>query len=181
MQKENFYIISGGPGSGKSTLLEVLTRAGYATMPEAGRSIIRLQQNIGGTGVPWNDRMLYTELMLLWELRSYTWACNLPGPVFFDRGIPDLLGYMHICGITAPTHIQKAAVEYRYAKCVFMAPAWPEIYVRDAERKQSWQEARATCDCMREAYVRLGYDIVELPKADVKERVACVLANIIAI
>ncbi|RUU62771.1 ATPase, partial [Mesorhizobium sp. M2C.T.Ca.TU.009.01.2.1] len=68
---DRFFVLTGGPGSGKTTLIEALRAQGFATAPEAGRGIIRDQTAIGGPALPWQDRALFAELMLSWELRSW--------------------------------------------------------------------------------------------------------------
>jgi predicted ATPase len=171
----SFFVVTGGPGSGKSTLIEALAKVGVATMPEAGRAIIRDQAAIGGNALPWADRMAFAELMLEWEMRSYREAQALAGPVVFDRGIPDTVGYLRLCGLPTPAHFERAAEVFRYSAGVFIAPHWPEIYAPDAERKQTSEEAEATYRAVAEAYGWAGYELVELPKVSVEERVEFVL------
>lgn len=172
---DNFIIITGGPGSGKSSLIEALAEQGQPTMPEAGRPIIQDQLLIGGQALPWNDRQAFAELMLAWEMRSYREAGKYEGRVFFDRGIPDTVGYLNLCGLDVPTHIRQAAKIMRYHRQVFWAPPWREIYLEDEERKQSWREAVATGEEMVRTYTELNYKIVELPLAPIKERVEFIL------
>lgn len=174
----NFHIISGGPGSGKSSLLTALKDLGYTTMPEAGRAIIQDQVLIGGSALPWADRQAFAELMLGWELRSYHEASSLEGPIFFDRGVPDVVGYLRVCGLDVPAHIQSAAEQFRYNRRVFLAPPWREIFHEDEERKQSWAEAVATFEAMVNTYEALGYEIALLPLISVEERVAFVREHI---
>lgn len=141
-------------------------------MPEAGRAIIQDQVTIGGTALPWADRKLYAELMLGWELRSYHETSSCKEPVFFDRGIPDVVGYLRVCGLEVPDHISRAADKFRYNKRVFIAPPWRDIFHEDKERKQSWEEAVATFHAMIHTYEALHYDIVLLPLVPVEERAA---------
>lgn len=157
---DRFHIITGGPGSGKSNVIEALAADGFLHMPEAGRAIIQDQTDIGGTALPWADRRAFADLMLAWEMRSYREAKALPGPVIFDRGIPDVIGYLRLCGLTVPDFAMRAAEVRRYAKQVFIAPHWPAIFVQDAERKQTPAEAEATCQAMVEVYTDLGYELV---------------------
>ncbi len=173
----NLYIISGGPGSGKSTLIKALTERGLTAMPEAGRAIIQHQLSIGGTALPWADRALFAELMLGWDLRSYHEALQLQIPVLFDRGIPDVIGYLRLCHLPVPPHIENAANTYRYNLRVFMAPPWPEIFTQDKERKQSFEEAVATYNSLATTYTELGYDLLPLPFTSIEKRVAFVLEN----
>jgi predicted ATPase len=58
---------------------------------------------------------------------------------------------------------------------VFLAPPWPEIYVTDTERRQDVDEARRTYEAVVEVYAAQGYDLVELPRADPRGRLAYVL------
>lgn len=181
METSNFdrlYVITGGPGSGKSTLIEALAGQGICTMPEAGRAIIQDQAAIGGKALPWADRGAFAELMLGWEIRSYRAALRLSGPVIFDRGVPDVLGYLRLNGLPIPSHVDKATQIFRYHSRVFIAPPWPEIFASDTERKQSFDEAQATCEVMVETYSDLGYNLIPLPLGSVQERVRFVLAAI---
>ena len=166
----DFVVVTGGPGSGKSTLIDLLETRGYARSQEAGRGVIRDQVEIGGTALPWQDRRLFAELMLSWELRSYRLAAAAGTTVLFDRGVPDVIGYLRVEGLPVPEHVHRAAREFRYRDEVFIAPPWPEIYARDAERKQSLDEAERTYHAMVEAYTECGYDLVALPRVSVRER-----------
>ena len=173
-------VLTGGPGSGKTTLLEALATAGHATSPEAGRTIIRRQQAIDGEALPWKDRALFAELMLDRELEAHARTEGADGPVFFDRGVPDVVGYLTLCGLPVPAHMERAAQDIRYDRRVFIAPVWPEIFGQDAERKQDLDEARRTFDAMAETYPRFGYELIELPRAPVAERLDFVLTTLTA-
>jgi predicted ATPase len=172
---DRFFVLTGGPGSGKTTLIEALKQAGFATAPEAGRGIIRDQVAIGGPALPWQDRALFAELMLSWELRSWYAAHVQPGPVFFDRGVPDTIGYLTLCDLPVPDHANSAAKKFRYARRVFIAPPWPAIFAQDEERKQTLDEATRTHDSVAGVYGELGYELVPLPHVPVEERVRFIL------
>lgn len=123
-----------------------------------------------GDALPWADRRAYAERMLERGLRAYEDAQALSGPVIFDRGIPDIMGYLSLCGLSVPPHVAAAAKAARYNARVFLAPFWDEIFTQDSERKQTRAEAEATCAVMRETYIALGYQITELPRADIATR-----------
>ncbi len=167
-----FIIISGGPGSGKSTLIDALERQGFSRTVEAGRAIIQDQVAIGGKALPWSDRALFAELMLCWEMRSRAMAEQQRGTVFFDRGVPDVIGYLTLCNLPIPKHTEEAARQTRYNRTVFLAPPWEEIFGQDTERKQDFEEAIRTFEAMDKTYRRLGYEIALLPKSPVEERVS---------
>ncbi|MCR8549299.1 AAA family ATPase [Salipiger sp. P9] len=175
---DHFFVVTGGPGAGKTSLITELARRGFQNIPESGRAIIREEMASCGDALPWADRMAYAERMLERDLSADSAAQALPGPVIFDRGIPDILGYLTLCGLPVPPHVTAAARTTRYNRRVFLAPYWDEIFAQDSERKQSPAEAEATCTVMRETYAALGYQITELTRADVATRADFVCAQL---
>jgi predicted ATPase len=175
---QRMFVVTGGPGAGKTTLLATLAAAGHAVAPEAGRAIIRDQLAIDGPALPWRDRALFAELMLNFDLRSYREAQARASPVFFDRGVPDSIGYLRLCGLPVPGHFERAAGAVRYARIIFAAPPWRDIYAQDAERKQDFAEAERTYEAVTSAYREHGYELVELPRIGVEARAAFVLERV---
>ncbi|MEN3749717.1 AAA family ATPase [Sphingomonas sp. HF-S3] len=167
-----FHVITGGPGSGKSTLIDALRAAGHAVVAEAGRAVIREQGAAGGDALPWMDRVAFARAMLARDLAAFR---DAEGETFFDRGIPDIQGYLHLIGEAPLAEVDAAVRTCRYAGTIFIAPPWREIFVQDAERRQDFAEACRTCDAMRIVYARAGYDLIELPLASVEARLAFVL------
>lgn len=169
---------TGGPGSGKTTLLDALAQRGLVRSEEAGRAVIRDQLAIDGPALPWRDPAVFAEHMLGFELRSHRLGSALPGPVLFDRGVPDVIGYLRLCGLPVPDHLWRAARRFRYRREVFIAPFWRDIYRTDAERMQTIEEAERTCEAVAQAWRECGYSLVELPLAGVAERVEFVMVRL---
>ena len=153
---DRFFVVTGGPGAGKTTLIEALRAKDFAASVEAGRAIIQDQSAIGGPALPGSDPALFAELMLSWEMRSYRDALGKPGAVFFDRGLPELVGYFRLMGLPLPAHVSAAAERFRYNRRVFIAPPWPEIFTQDSERKQTPEEAERTHEAVRRSLCRAG-------------------------
>jgi predicted ATPase len=174
----NYFVVTGGPGAGKTSLIAELGRRGYASVEEAGRAIIRQQRAIGGTALHTANRVLFRELMLGHMIEHYERAGTIEPPIFFDRGIPGLIGYCRLIGVPVPDHIRRAADVYRYNDTVFVTPPWPEIYAQDHERRQDFAEAVRTYEVVVEGYREAVYIPVELPKASVGERADFVLEQI---
>lgn len=165
-----YFVITGGPGAGKTTLIDALSRARFPVAPEAGRHVIRQQQGTNGSALPWVDPLGFAHAMLACDLASYARFSGLTGPVFFDRGLPDIVGYLRLENLAVPPRIQCAVRENRYRKHVFICPPWPEIYTNDAERKQSIGTAVRTYEAMVATYNDLGYELVEVPRVSVEQR-----------
>jgi len=175
---ERFYIVTGGPGSGKTSLLEALRSRGYTCSVEAGRGVIQDQVSIAGRALPWDDRSLFAELMLSWEMRSYRMIQETTGPVFFDRGVPDVLGYLRLTAVPVPDHIKNAAQKFRYNQTVFITPPWREIFQQDRERKQDFDQAIRTYDALAATYKALDYKLVEIPRIPVEQRARFILDHL---
>jgi predicted ATPase len=176
--RTNFYVITGGPGADITTLLEALQVCGFQGVPEVARQIIQEQVAIGGNVLHWGNRVAFRALMLRRSIEDYEREPDVASPVFFDRGIPGLIGYSVLIGKLVPDELREAVERYRYNELVFVAPPRPEIYRHDEERKQGWQEAVETCERVVHAYRGCGYQTVELPCAPIEQRVEFVLARV---
>lgn len=172
------FILTGGPGSGKSTVIDALMNRGYWCSEEAGRGVIQDQVRIDGDALPWADKVAFAELMLCWEMRSWHEVEGLTAPCFYDRGVPDVAGYLHLSELPIPRYLENAVAKFRYNRTVFIAPPWREIYVQDAERKQSFDVAVSTYQAMMKAYREYDYQLIELPCVPVDERVDFILSVI---
>jgi predicted ATPase len=174
---ERFFVITGGPGSGKTTLIDALARAGFPVAAEVGREIIREQMQIRGKALPWIDPVLFAETMLSREMQSHRIHAARQEIVFFDRGVPDVAGYLHLLGHAVPDHVTRAMALFRYNRKIFICPPWPEIFRQDEERKQTMDEAIRTYQAMVTTYAGCGYDLVEVPRISVDDRLAFILAS----
>jgi len=170
-------VVSGGPGSGKTTLLQELEARGYTISAEVARRIIQDQVHSGGSALPWQDRETYTRLMLQGSIASYLEHASSPTEVFFDRGIPDTLGYARIIKLQDDSLIQQACERFRYAPRVLLCPPWEEIYETDSERKQDFAEAVSTYRQLAMVYQECGYEVIEVPKAPPEERAGFVIQH----
>jgi predicted ATPase len=178
MGTDRLFIITGGPGSGKTSLIEALAAAGVATSPEVGRAIIREEVASGGTALPWADELAFAERMVVREVAAHAEALASDRTVVLDRGVPDVIGFLRVSCLAVPAHIDAAARTCRYNPSVFIAPYWDAIYTGDAERKQTPAVAEATHAVMIETYRDYGYELIELPRVSITERVGFVVDRI---
>lgn len=171
---EDLVVLTGGPGAGKTTLITELVRRGHRARAESARRILKEQALFGGRANGQTDMVLFAETIMAWEVRAWVDEQACAGLVFFDRAVPEVAAML---GLPPPEHFARAAERFRFARRVFIAPPWREIYVQDDERKQTWDEALATDAACRAAYAHFGYELVELPLADVATRADFVERN----
>jgi predicted ATPase len=169
MVKDRFFLLTGAFGSGKSTLLQHLQLRGIRGVVEPARPILAQQRSIQGNGLPERDPRLFVELMFSRMLETYQQSDALLGPILFDRGIPDILGYAALFGFEFPPG-ENAAHRYRYNPHAFIAPAWEQIYCTDDERTLPFSQAREFGNSIRAIYERFGYTLIDLPCACLEER-----------
>jgi predicted ATPase len=171
-----FVVISGCSGGGKSTLLEELARRGHAVVEEPGRRIVRDETARGGRALPWIDPAAFARRAIEMALQDREAAARHDGWVFFDRGLIDAAAALeHVTGEPA---LERYRNEQRYNRRVFLTPPWPEIYAADAERRHDLAAAEAEYARLLDAYPRLGYETVVLPKVSVVARADFVLQRI---
>ena len=165
----NRYIITGGPGSGKSSLLSALVKQNYQGFEEISRVIIQEQHAIGGDMVPWQNLAAFADLCYE-RMNAQLNQCDLDCICFYDRGLPDIIAYVRKGGLKVPKKYFEKAKSYN--KTVFLAPAWEDIFVNDDERPESFKDAVEISKFLRTTYSELGFNIIELPKISIEERVA---------
>lgn len=115
--------------------------------------------------------------MFEYEMRSW----HIPDgtqPCFFDRGLPDIAGYLNLMARPVPEFLNRAITTFRYAPMVFIAPPWKAIFVQDEERKQSFDEAVQTYHAMVNVYRQSGYVLTELPYLTLEMRADFVVSEI---
>ena len=147
-------------------------------MPEVSRQLIRAQVELETKCVPWEDLNCFGDLALDKMVTDYKSVGDEGKITFFDRGIPDVIAYLKVGGLSVNERFFDAASKFRYAKEVFMAPPWAEIYVNDAERWQTFEEACVLHDALFSVYKALEYNIQMLPYVSVEERVDFVVEKI---
>ncbi|MFZ9034828.1 MAG: AAA family ATPase [Francisellaceae bacterium] len=180
MIKDNYYILTGGPGSGKTSVLKQLRKSGFETVDEVARNIIFKQNEIGGNATHNGDRHKFRSLMLEASIRDFKKHQLSRESIFFDRGIADLIGYSQLIDNPPDLLLTDAVKRFRYNKQIFIFPPWFEIYCNDKERQQDFSEALNTYRCIKEGYLKTGYDIVEVPLDSIEARVEFILNYVVS-
>ncbi len=167
------YVISGGANSGKTTIINELKKKGFRTIPEAARMVIKECQKIK----EWTPEKNFYEFeikILNKQLRME--SEKKEGIVFLDRGIVDTFTYLRQTNKDIPEKIIKLVKERDYEKIFFLEML--PTYERDDERWENEERARKTHELIKKNYTKLGYDIINVPLMNVRERTDFILKKI---
>ena len=174
MNKE-IVVIIGGPGTGKTTIIEGLLAKGFCCYPEISREVTLEAKKQGIEQLFLENPLLFSELLLEGRKKQFHNAQNEPHDIIFlDRGIPDVLAYMHYIGDSYPAFFDLACREHIYTK-IFILPPWEEIYESDNERYENFEQATIIYNHLTETYQKYGYHLIEVPKGTVEERISFIL------
>ena len=168
-------VITGGPGTGKSTVINELLQLNYTCMPEISREITIEAQKKGIVQMFLKKPLLFSELLLQGRVQQYKEADQKNASIiFFDRGIPDVHGYMNYLGVDYPNLYKKISKQHAYTK-VFMMPPWQKIYISDNERYESFEQSLAIYNHLEKTYKDLDYNVIEVPTGTLNTRVDFIL------
>lgn len=177
MQKKIIVII-GGPGTGKTSIIDELKARGYCCYPEISREVTMEAKKRGIDQLFLEQPLLFSELLLEGRKKQYLEALNEPHQiVFIDRGIPDVLAYMHYIGDSYPVFFETACIENSYSE-VFILPPWKEIYVGDEARYENFEQSVLIHHHLVKTYTKFGYNLIEVPRDSLDNRILFILDKI---
>ncbi|MXN90575.1 AAA family ATPase [Flavobacterium sp. Sd200] len=177
MAKE-IVVLIGGPGSGKTTVIEELLQKGHTCYPEISREVILEARKQGIEQLFLEKPLLFSELLLEGRKKQFHEAkADEAHTVFIDRGIPDVLAYMHYIGDSYPAFFDQACRDHVYTK-IFFLPPWEEIYTADEARYENYGQAKLIADHLQETYTNYGYELIEVPKDTPDNRILFILEHL---
>ena len=170
-------VITGAPSTGKTSLIHKLKQEGFICVPEISREIISQQIAIEGDALPWKNLVAFSKQVAVLRKAQFINATK-NSTHFFDRGLIDVVAYMNIDKLEIPEFISDFLNENKYHSTVFITPIWEEIFENDMQRKENIEQSKKIEVELKKCYQSFGYNIVEIPKLSIEERVNFILSNI---
>jgi len=175
---KEIVLIIGGPGSGKTTLINGLAEKGYICYPEISREVTLEAQQQGIEQLFLTDPLLFSQMLLNGRVKQFENASKEPEEiVFIDRGIPDVLAYMHYIGDSYPTDFDLACKKHTYNR-IFLLPPWESIYESDEARYENFEQAQLIHHHLVSTYESYGYQLIEVPRVTVNDRIDFIINKI---
>lgn len=169
-------VITGAPGTGKTTIMNQLKKGGYNCVEEISREIIAEEIINGGDCLPWRNLIKFSEK--IFTLRESQFVNCTKNISFFDRGLIDVYAYMKTDKIEIPQYFIDSIKEKKYENLVFYTPIWEDIFSNDEERKEDIDQAKVIEENIKNSYLKFGYNLIEIPKGTISERVNFILSKL---
>lgn len=171
-------VISGGPGTGKTSIINELVSIGQIVFHESSREIITKYKKLGHDQLFLSDPVKFSEILLSNRIKQYKDANSFNSKnCFFDRGIPDIVAYLDYKKVTYNEDFTINSQKYKY-DMIFIVEPWNEIYKKDQERYESFNQLIDIDYFIKETYRGLGYEYKIIPNGTIQQRVDYILNEI---
>lgn len=164
-------VITGGPGTGKSSIINELLKRGYFCFEEISRQVTLEAQNEGVNQLFLTKPLVFSERLLKGRQKQFINSNKTVNtPVFFDRGVHDVLAYMDYIGDTYPQQFIEVCNNCNYDYAFVLKP-WEAIYTSDNERYENFDQAIKIHEYILKTYKSFNYNLVDIPFDTVENRV----------
>jgi predicted ATPase len=174
------FILTGAPGSGKTSILRVLAATGYAVVDEAATDVMASRLAAGDTE-PWTDPMFTERIALLQRHRREEPVSPGATAQVHDRSAVCTLALARHLGHTAPpvldAEVARITAAGYFDRRVFFVRSLGFLQPT-RERRISYEESLAFERIHENEYLRLGFEIVDVPAGPVAERAAAIDAHL---
>ena len=169
-------VLAGGPSTGKTSVLNELVKLEYHCFQEAAREIFSNYKQRGSDFKSDPDKI--SKEIYKRRHNDYYEADILnckDNIVFYDRGIHEITAYLRSID-KSTSYWDNLPADYKY-DLIFIFQPWKEIYKKDEERIEEFNDAKKISPFINEIYHESGIKIIEVPIISIEERVKFILEN----
>ena len=178
-------VITGAPGTGKTVIINALEVKGYQCFHEIIRAMTAKTRSEGTSKKQVSnplafvdDPYTFNQRLLEGRLADFKASEKTKKTVsFFDRGMPDVLAYMNYFNQPYNKDFKKICRKNTYNK-IFILPPWKEIYRRDNERLETFDQAEQLHEQLLKSYQEFGYAPILVPKTSIHNRISFILKEL---
>ena len=171
----NWYVITGAPCSGKTTILNELKKRGYRVYYEMARIYIDQELKKGKTLKEIRKNEFDFQKKVLELKIDFEKKLARNKLLFLERGIPDSVAYMYLCGVEDKTYFKKTTNNCSYKKVFLLERV---KYERDYARTESQKEAKLLEGLLEKSYLGCGIKTIKVPRLSITERTNFILSNL---
>ena len=176
-EKNKRIVLAGGPSTGKTSVLNELKKLGFVCYDEAARDILSDYSSKGSSFKL--DPIKISREILSKRDNDYNDASRISCKndiIFYDRGVHEITAYLRFIN-QSNDYWEELLKNYKY-DLVFIFPSWKEIYTKDDNRIEEYEEAMKISPFIYQIYDESSILSIEVPNISVKERVEFILNNI---
>ena len=176
-EKNKRIVLAGGPSTGKTSVLNELKKLGFVCYDEAARDILSDYSSKGSSFKL--DPIKISREILSKRDNDYNDALRISCKndiIFYDRGVHEITAYLRFIN-QSNDYWEELLKNYKY-DVVFIFPSWKEIYTKDDNRIEEYEEAMKISPFIYQIYDESSILSIEVPNISVKERVEFILNNI---
>ena len=95
-----------------------------------------------------------------------------------DRTIFPSCEYKSLTGFLIEGFVGSGELPIKSYNKIFILPPWEDIYIADNERYENYEQAKLIYNHLVETYEKYGYNLIEVPKDTVDNRILFILEQI---
>lgn len=168
-------MITGAPSSGKTTIIKLLEKKGYKVLYEIARLYIDRELKKGKTIQQIRKDEAAFQKNILDQKAYFENKLNPKEITFLDRAVPDSIAYYELVGVPKDKYLENAVKKTFYKK-IFLFEGLD--FEKDYARTESEDEVKKLEKLLLEAYRKLSFPVIKVPKMSVQKRVKFILDNL---